>query len=63
MRKKYALIILSLMILPVLILAAGCGGGAQVAKKGDTVKVDYTGKLTDGSVFDTSIGNTPSNLL
>lgn len=29
------------------------------AKQGDTVKVNYTGKLDDGSVFDTSVGKTP----
>ena len=31
---------------------------AQV-KQGDTVKVHYTGKLEDGSVFDTSVGRDP----
>lgn len=30
-------------------------GKMKKAKKGDTVKVHYTGKLEDGSVFDTSI--------
>jgi FKBP-type peptidyl-prolyl cis-trans isomerase 2 len=31
----------------------------QQAKHGDTVKVHYTGKLEDGSVFDTSQGSDP----
>jgi len=29
------------------------------AKKGDTVKIHYTGKLDDGTVFDTSDGRDP----
>lgn len=29
------------------------------AKSGDTVKVDYTGKLKDGSVFDSSVDRDP----
>ena len=31
----------------------------QQAKSGDTVKVDYTGKLEDGTVFDTSTSRGP----
>ncbi|HWB34359.1 MAG TPA: FKBP-type peptidyl-prolyl cis-trans isomerase [Candidatus Paceibacterota bacterium] len=34
----------------------GTGATAQV---GDTITVDYTGKLEDGTVFDTSVGKTP----
>ncbi|MEI7961081.1 MAG: peptidylprolyl isomerase [archaeon] len=31
----------------------------KVVKSGDNISVNYTGKLTDGSVFDTSIGRSP----
>jgi peptidylprolyl isomerase len=31
----------------------------DVAKKGDTVEVDYTGKFENGEVFDTSEGREP----
>ncbi|HME87031.1 MAG TPA: peptidylprolyl isomerase [Candidatus Nanoarchaeia archaeon] len=32
---------------------------AKTAKKGDTVLVDYTGKLENGSIFDSSKGKQP----
>jgi hypothetical protein len=33
--------------------------GVARVKSGDTVKVHYTGKLDDGSIFDTSAGRKP----
>jgi peptidylprolyl isomerase len=56
--KKTLYLVLLCAILLTLVLTAGCGG-AVVAKNGDTVKVDYTGTLADGTQFDTSIGEQP----
>ncbi len=40
------------------IVIAGCSSAAK-AKSGNTVKVDYTLTLDDGTVKDTSVGKTP----
>ena|SRR3989344_218930 len=47
-------------LISILVLVAGCAAGDNmVVKKGDTVKVEYTGTLKNGTQFDTSKGRDP----
>jgi FKBP-type peptidyl-prolyl cis-trans isomerase 2 len=56
-KKSYTALVS--MILLVVMLVTGCSSAIQQAKTGDTVKVHYTGRLQDGTVFDTSVGSEP----
>ena len=60
MLKKSNWIILLTLVLSLFLISA-CAGkeGSIVAQKGDKVKVDYTGTLSDGTVFDSSKGRAP----
>jgi len=42
-----------------IILALGCVNNVATVAKGDNIAVDYTGRLEDGSIFDTSVGRAP----
>lgn len=47
-------------LLALILASSGCistddGGTAEAVKEGDHVLVDYTGRLEDGTVFDTSV--------
>ncbi len=58
--RKEAVFFIAILLLLSTILGSGCtdngseGGDSKAVKSGDTVKVDYTGKLENGTVFDTS---------
>lgn len=66
---KNVSILIAIILLAGAILFAGCNAvsdtvpdvapDAAAAKNGDTVQVEYTGKLDDGSTFDTSRGREP----
>ena len=59
MIKNSILILIGIMVTVVMIVS-GCGGGEIVrAKSGDTVRVHYTLKLDDGTIFDSSSGGDP----
>jgi len=57
--RKTCMALLGILLLGAVL--AGCSGSNSEAraKDGDTVKVQYTGTLEDGSIFDTSVGGEP----
>ena len=58
MLKKTLVVLLVTLILGTA-LAIGCSGGTRSVKEGDTIKLQYTGRLENGQVFDTTEKDKP----
>lgn len=59
MKETPRFFICLLGLLAASLLIAGCMGSAPTATEGDTVKVHYTGTLSNGTTFDSSAGREP----
>jgi FKBP-type peptidyl-prolyl cis-trans isomerase len=56
---KKTVLVIGILLGAVMMLTACNNDGAEVVEVGDTVSVEYTGRLSNGDVFDSSEGGAP----
>lgn len=59
MKPAYIIAVIIVIAVALAVVYLAIGSSAQVVAVGDNVSVYYTGRLTNGTVFDTNVGKSP----